>query len=135
MAHYALVNENNVVVQVITGRNEDEIVGGVSDWEAHYSEETGLRALRTSYNTSGGVHYNPETGEPSADQTKAIRYNYAAPGFTYDEANDAFVPARPYESWILNEDKMAYEAPTAMPEDGQPYAWNEATQTWDVIDA
>jgi len=135
MAHYALIDENNVVVQVITGRNENETVDGISDWEAHYSEQTGLRALRTSYNTSGGVHYDPETRQPSADQSKALRYNYAAPGFTYDEANDAFVPVKLFDSWILNQEKMAYEPPTPMPEDGQPYGWNEATEAWEIIGA
>lgn len=123
MAHYALL-ENGVVTQVVTGRNEDEIVDGISDWEAHYSEVTGLTALRTSYNTYGGVH--SEGGTP-------FRKNYAGIGFTYDEARDAFVPPKPYESWVLNEDTCLWEAPVPYPNDGEAYSWNEDLGDWELI--
>ena len=96
MAHYALVNENGVVAQVITGRNEDEIVDGVSDWQAHYSEFTGLTAVRTSYNTYGNEHLTGGT---------PFRYNYAGIGDTYDEDRDAFIPPMPEDGdWVLDED-------------------------------
>ena len=76
MAHYAFLDENNIVTEVIVGRNEDEIVEGISDWEAHYGEFRGQRCVRTSYNNN-------------------IRKNYAGIGYTYDEARDAFIPPKP----------------------------------------
>ena len=129
MAHYALVDENNIVIQVITGRDEDEIVDGIFDWEDFYSKETGLRAIRTSYNTSGGIHRDPETQEPSADQSKAIRYNYAGPGFTYDADRDAFVPPQPFPSWTLDESTCLWEAPVAYPAEGA-HVWDEQAGDW-----
>jgi hypothetical protein len=111
MAHYAWLDEDNNVVFVMPGRNESETLGGVSDWESYYSLETGHQVRRTSYNTRGGVHYNPETGEPSADQSKAFRGNYAGIGFTYDEDLDAFIPPKPSEDAVLNEETYTWELP------------------------
>jgi hypothetical protein len=128
MAHYALMDENNVVTQVITGRGENEIVDGISNWEDHYSEVTGFTVLRTSYNTYGGVHYT--NAEPSKDQTKAFRKNYAGIGYIYDEALDAFIPPQPFESWFLNEDTCLWEAPVPYPTDGAIYTWDEETTSW-----
>jgi hypothetical protein len=88
---------------------------------------------RTSYNTRGGVHYDPVTNEPSADQSKAFRKNYAGVGYTYDETRDAFIPPKPFDSWTLNETSCLWEAPVAMPDDGQQYTWNEETTSWDLI--
>ena len=87
MAHYAFIDENNLVVEVIVGRNEDEVVDGISDWEAHYAEfRPGLRCKRTSYNGN-------------------IRKNYAGIGMTYDAGRDAFIAPRPTEgNWELDED-------------------------------
>ena len=124
MAHYGLL-ENGVVAQVITGRNEDEIVDGISDWEAHYSEVTGLTALRTSFNTIGGVH--TQGGTP-------FRFNYAGIGFTYDEGRDAFIPPKPFESWVLDEDTCLWEAPVAYPEDGEDYTWDEESTSWTLVE-
>jgi hypothetical protein len=99
MAHYAYVNDG-IVTQVIVGPDE----GGETDWEAHFSAKGKGHAVRTSYNTRGGVHYDLETGEPSADQSKAFRFNYAGIGFTYDETRDAFIPPKPAEGeWELDE--------------------------------
>lgn len=106
MAHYALLDENNVVVQVITGRDEGD--EGI-DWENFYSMETGFVCKRTSYWTKGGVH-RTETGEPSHDQSKSFRKNYAGIGFTYDESRDAFIPPSPDPSWILNEESCLWES-------------------------
>lgn len=91
MAHYALLDDNNVVTQVITGRNEDEVVNGISDWEAYYGNFHGQVCKRTSYNTHDGVHYDLVTGEISADQSKVFRGTYAGIGFTYDPVADVFV--------------------------------------------
>lgn len=91
MAHYAFLDDNNIVTEVIAGRHEYETVNGISDWETYYGEFRGQRCVRTSYNTRGGIHYDPETGEPSADQSKAFRGVYAGIGFTYDPDLDVFV--------------------------------------------
>lgn len=102
MAHYAFIDENNIVTQVIVGRDENEIVNGISDWEAYYSSVYGQRCLRTSYNTIAGEHSNG--GIP-------FRKNYAGVGYIYDESRDAFIPPKPFESWIFNEEKCIWEAP------------------------
>ena len=118
MAHYALLDRNNVVVQVITGVDENE---GIYDWELFYTQETRLQAKRTSYNTIGGVHMTG--GAP-------YRKNYAGIGYTYDPQRDAFIPPKPYPSWILNEQTCLWEPPVAMPDDGKLYQWDEATISW-----
>ena len=128
MAHYAFLDNDNIVSQVIVGKNENE-----RDWESYYSAILGQRCKRTSYNTRGGVHYNPETGEPSADQSKALRYNYAGIGFTYDEERDAFIPPKPFESWVLDEDTCLWTAPLPYPEDGQTYTWDEDAGDWVAV--
>jgi len=127
MSHFAKLDENNVVVFVTVGRQEDDGL------EAELTARTGDVYKQTSYNTRGGVHYDPETGLPSEDQTKALRFNYAGIGFTYDEERDAFIPPKPFESWVLNEDTCLWEAPVAYPEDGGVYNWDEETISWDLI--
>ena len=102
MAHYAYLDENNIVTLVVVGKDEGE--DGV-DWEQYYG------AKRTSYNTFAGVHYNTETNERSADQSKAFRKNYAGIGFTYDPIRDAFIPPKPSETAILNENTCLWEEP------------------------
>lgn len=130
MAHYAVLDENNVVVSVFVGKHENETANGVlMNWEDYY------KAKRTSYNTRGGVHHSPETAEPSPDQSKAFRKNFAAIGFQYDAQRDAFIPPKPYPSWILNEQTCLWEAPTANPNDGQRYKWDEDTTSWRVLEA
>lgn len=106
MAHYAFLDENNIVINVIVGKDENE--DGI-DWEEFYG------AKRTSYNTKGGIYYDSQTGEPHVDQSKAFRKNYAGIGYTYDPARDAFIPPKPYPSWILNEDTCLWEAPVPYP--------------------
>ncbi len=116
MAHFAQINENNIVVQVITAGNEYELTG-----EELYTNMTGKVWKRTSYNTHGGIH--TQGGTP-------YRKNYAGIGCTYDEILDAFIPPKPYNSWILNESSCLWEAPILYPEDGNVYVWSEATQEW-----
>jgi hypothetical protein len=108
MAHYAFLDENNVVTEVIVGRNEDEIVDGISDWEAHYGAFRGQRCVRTSYNNK-------------------IRKQYAGIGFTYDEVTDEFVAPQPFPSWSLDENND-WQPPTSMPE-GHFY-WDEDSLSW-----
>jgi hypothetical protein len=127
MAHFARI-KNGVVDFVTVGRDDDE---NREDELAH----DGYIYRRTSYNTRGGVHYGSD-GQPSADQFKAFRKNYAGIGYTYDAERDAFIPPKPFASWVLNEDSCLWNAPVAMPEDagtGEPpkrYSWDEATTSW-----
>lgn len=123
MAHFAKLDQNNVVIFVTVGRDEDD------GKEAELSARTGDVYKQTSYNTRGGVHYGQD-GEPSADQSKAFRKNYAGLGYTYDESRDAFIPQRPYPSWVLDEFSCLWDAPVPYPTDGKRYTWDEATTSW-----
>jgi hypothetical protein len=105
MAHFAKLDENNLVVFVTVGRQEDD---GKED---ELIARTGEIYRQTSFNTRGGVHYDPETGEPSEDQSKAFRGNYAGIGFTYDEWLDAFIPPKPGEDAILDEETFSWVMP------------------------
>ena len=127
MSHFAKLDDNNIVTFVTVGRQEDD------GKEQELYERTSDVYKQTSYNTRGGVHYNPETGEPSADQTKAFRKNYAGIGYTYDEDRDAFIPPKPYDSWVLNENTCLWEAPIPYPEDGEEYTWDEEQGDWTQI--
>ena len=117
MAYYALLDNNNVVVQVIAGKDETD---PQCNWEDLYSHETGLQAKRTSYNTYGGVHQLGGT---------PFRKNYAGIGYTFDAVRDAFIPPKPYPSWTLNEQTCLWEPPVPMPSEGM-YQWDEATTSW-----
>jgi hypothetical protein len=88
--------------------------------------------IQTSYNTSGGVHIDPDTRQP--DDGTPLRYNFAGIGFTYDSERDAFIPPKPFASWLLNQDTCLWGAPIPQPDDDQYYTWNEETQTWDEVD-
>jgi hypothetical protein len=124
MPHFAKLDQNNIVVFVTVGRDEDE------EKEAELSARTGDVYKRTSYNTRGGIHYDPNTGQPSTNQSKAFRKNYAGIGFTYDEFRDAFIPPKPFSSWILNEQTCLWGSPVPMPNDGKIYKWNENNLSW-----
>lgn len=129
MAHYAFLDENYIVTEVITGKEE-----GNFDWEQYYGNLRGQLCKRTSYNTSGGVHYDPATGLPSEDQSHSFRKNYAGIGFTYSPTLDAFIPPQPYPSWLLDEDICFWYAPVPMPNDGRDYRWDESIQNWVPIE-
>lgn len=124
MAHYAFIDDNNIVTQVIVGRDEDDLAEGVTDWEIYYGDVHGQRCLRTSYNTLAGVHVNGGT---------PLRKNYAGVGYSYDEARDAFIPPKPFESWVLDEESCIWEAPIPYPTDGLMYSWNEDAGDWEAI--
>jgi len=125
MAHYAVLNSDNTVTTVFVGR--DDVVDGIDDWETYYAPE-GFTVKQTSYNTYGGVHYTD--GEPSADQSKALRYNYAGISFTYDADRDAFIPPQPFPSWVLDEATSLWVAPIDYPADGGQYVWDETYTDW-----
>ena len=114
MAHYAFLDENNIVTEVITGRDEWEVVDNIKDWERYYGAIRGQECKRTSYNGN-------------------IRKNYAGLGFTYDEDRDAFIAPKPFNSWILDEGTCRWQAPVEYPTDGQPYAWNETALAWEPV--
>ena len=122
MSHFAKLDRNNIVTFVTVGRQEDDGL------EAELTARTGDVYKQTSYNTRGGVHYTD--GVPSEDQRKALRKNYAGIGYSYDPERDAFIPPKPYESWVLNEETCLWDAPTPYPEDGNFYTWDEESQTW-----
>lgn len=121
MAHYAFLDKNNIVTEVIVGKDEGE--DGV-DWEQHYGNFRGQVCKRTSYNTVGGVHQSGGT---------PFRKNYAGIGYIYDAERDAFIPPQPFPSWLLNEQSCCWEPPVAPPENGDVYEWDEETQSWENI--
>jgi hypothetical protein len=120
MAHFAEVDENNIVLRVLVVDDSQE-----SNGQNFLANTLGLGGtwIKTSYNTIGGVHRNGGT---------PLRKNYAGIGFTYDSERDAFIAPKPYPSWVLNETSCVYEAPVARPTEGQ-YTWNEETTSWDLI--
>jgi hypothetical protein len=125
MGHYAFIDENNIVVEVITGKDENEIVDGISDWELHYEQyRPGLRCKRTSYNTLAGQHNNGGT---------AFRKNYAGIGYTYDEQRDAFIPPQQFSKWVLNEETCCWESPIPYPDDELIYVWNDNQGEWEEL--
>ena len=112
MAHFAQIDENNTVIQVIVAEQDvidTGLFGNPSSW------------IQTSYNTHSGEH--SQAGTP-------LRKNYAGIGYTYDVARDAFIAPQPYASWMLDEDTCLWAAPTSMPTDGKIYNWDEATTSW-----
>jgi len=105
MSHFAKIDSNNIVQEVIVAEQDFINSGAVGD---------SFLWIQTSYN-------------------KNFRKNFAGIGYTYDKTRDAFIPPQPYPSWILNEDTCLWECPVAYPDDGNVYNWNEETQTWDEV--
>tara|TARA_Y100000310_G_C20251857_1_gene609470 strand:+ start:218 stop:613 length:396 start_codon:yes stop_codon:yes gene_type:complete len=131
MAHFAEINDSNIVTRVLVISNDD-----IQDKDGNESEEIGIAFLeklwgglnwkQTSYNTSGGNHSSGGT---------PLRKNYAGVGYTYSESRDAFIPPKPYDSWTLNESTCQWEAPEPYPDDGKTYNWNEDTTSWDEFNS
>ena len=116
MAHYAFLDENNIVTEVIVGKDE-----GNFDWEQQYGSFRGQACKRTSFNTHGGVH--KLGGTP-------FRKNYASIGYTYDPQRDAFIPPKPFPSWTMSEETCLWNSPVPYPTDDKQYTWDEATTSW-----
>ena len=116
MAHYAKVLDG-IVLQVIVAE---------ADFFKTFVDTEPGRWIQTSYNTRGGVHYEPNSNTPSSDQSKALRKNYAGIGFVYDSDKDAFYEPQPYASWKLNNTTCIWEPPIALPNDGNGYYWDES---------
>ena len=136
MAHFAKLDQDNIVITVNVVHNNELLVDGVEN------EQQGIDFLnnffntndnwkQTSYNTLGGVHYAPNSNTP--DDGFPLRKNYAGKGDTYDEAKDAFIAPKPFASWTLNDDTCCWEAPVAYPDDGKSYGWNEETISWEIM--
>ena len=122
MSHFAKVVDG-IVSQVIVAEPEffDTFVdSSPGEW------------VQTSYNTRGGVHYGPD-GQP--DGGEALRKNYAGIGFSFDRTRDAFIPPKPFPSWVLDEDSCLWESPVPYPNDGEMYTWDEATGDWVLVEA
>jgi hypothetical protein len=126
MAHYAKVKDN-IVTRVIVAEAEF--------FETFIDSSPGTW-IQTSYNTRGGIHYESNSNTPSQDQSKALRKNYAGVGYTYDNIKDAFIPPKPFNSWLLNETTCLWEAPVVKPttelESNQYYSWNESITNWEI---
>jgi hypothetical protein len=113
MAHYAFLDENNIVTEVIVGKDEDELLDGLTP-EEWYGNFRGQRCIRTSYNNN-------------------IRKNFAGIGYIYDEDLDAFIPPKPYESWTVDEELCNWVPPVACPSEqvtDYKYVWDEASLSW-----
>jgi hypothetical protein len=108
MAHYAFLNSDNVVTEIIVGKDETDTS---QDWEQFYGEIRNQVCKRTSYNNN-------------------IRKNYAGIGYTYDAERDAFIPPKPYASWILDETTCQWASPIPYPNDENRYGWDEFTLSW-----
>jgi hypothetical protein len=130
MASFAKIGLNNKVIEVLSVVNEvlhdsngiEQEVNGID----FLTKLTGYPVWKqTSYNTIGGVHNNGGT---------PLRKNHAGIGYTYDETRDAFIPKKPFNSWILNETTCLWNSPVAYPQDENKYTWNESTLTWDIVE-
>ena len=129
MASFAKIGLNSKVIQVVSVHDNELLDSNGVEQEnigIQFLESTTGWALwkKTSYNTYAGEH--KLGGTP-------LRKNHASIGYTYDEDRDAFIPKKPYDSWILNEETCRWEAPVVRPDDGQNYDWNEEDQQWDLI--
>jgi len=125
MAHWAELDENNVVTRVLVGDNNDPAGDEGYQW---LLDNLGGTWVKTSYNSIGGKRRNPETEEMTEEA--GFRKNYAGIGYTFDAGHDAFIPPKPFNSWNLNEDTCLWEAPTPYPADGKTYRWDEDITAW-----
>jgi hypothetical protein len=121
MAHYAQIDGDNIVQQVLVVEQDVVDTGKLGDPS---------KWIQTSYNTHGGKYYDPKTQEE--DSGTPLRKNFAGKGYTYDSDRDAFISPKPFPSWILNEDRCQWEAPIPMPTDSPYYSWDEDNVTWKV---
>ena len=116
MSSYAKIN-NGIVEKVIVAEAE---------FFDTFVDDTPGTWIQTSYNTRGGVHYEPDSNTPSSDQSKALRKNHAGIGYTYDETKDAFIPPQQFSSWTLNNTTCLWDPPIPKPSDGKTYRWDES---------
>ena len=122
MAHFAKVLDGKVINIIVA---EQDYIDNMIDTSAG-------KWIQTSYNTHGGIHYEPNSQTPREDQSSALRYNYAGIGYLYDAEADAFYEPQPYPSWVLNTSTYMWNAPVTYPTDNKKYNWNEETTSWDL---
>tara|TARA_B100000900_G_scaffold389164_1_gene381841 strand:+ start:440 stop:814 length:375 start_codon:yes stop_codon:yes gene_type:complete len=120
MAHYAKVTDGKVT----------RVIVAEAEFFKTFVDDSPGNWIQTSYNTRGGIHYQPNSDTPSSDQSKALRKNYAGIGWTYDSEKDAFYEPQPYASWTLNTTTCLWEPPIAKPTDGKSYRWDETSKSW-----
>jgi hypothetical protein len=127
MGHYAKVVDGTV----------STVITATADFFTTFVDSSPGTWIKTSYNTRGGIHYEPNVNPPvpSADQSKAIRANYAGIGYTYDATNDVFYAPQPYPSWTISAPTWQWQPPVPYPDDGKIYIWNEATLSWVEVPA
>src|SRR5210317_443632 len=125
MAHFAKIGKGNIVerVEVVSNDIATTEQAGVEFLQNLYKDRAVWK--KTSYNTIGGVHLTGGT---------PFRKNFAGIGWKYDQTRDAFIPPKPFNSWILNETTCLWNPPVAYPTDGQRYIWDETNQSWDLVD-
>lgn len=121
MAHFAELNEYNIVTRVIVVHNNELL-----DENGNESEQKGIQFCKD--------HYGQDTKWIQTSYNGSFRNHYAGTGYRYDETKDVFITPQPFPSWLLNSDTLQWEAPVSMPNDGQSYYWNEDTRKWDVIE-
>jgi len=122
MGHYAKVLDGKVT----------QVIVAEADFFNTFVDSSPGTWIKTSYNTRGGIHYEPNSNppEPSPDQSKSLRANYAGIGYTYDQVNDVFYASQPYPSWTISGPAWQWQPPVPYPTDGKNYTWDEATQSW-----
>jgi hypothetical protein len=130
MSHWAEIDNDNKVIRVLVGDNNDPNGDEGYQW---LIDNLGGAWVKTSYNAIGGKKRNPETGE--IIEESGFRKNYAGIGYTYDLIRDAFIPPKPYNSWILNEDTCLWEAPTPYPSGDGIYQWVEDDLNWQLVES
>ena len=125
MSHFAKVVDNKVIKVI---KCSDEVITKIND-------KSPGEWVKTSYNTLGGIYYDPDTNEPTIDQSKSFRKNYAGIGYSYDKDREAFIPPQPYPSWTLDEITCFWKPPVAMPSDDKRYFWDEGSTSWKEVAA
>jgi len=155
MAHFTKISDTSKILAVLTLDNKDMLnADGVEEesvGQKYLEKHNNWPAqmwIQTSYNTRGGKHYDNKTGELSADQSKALRGNYAGLSYIWDEDNNLFYPKKPHASWVLNTTDAQWHSPIGdapvltseqqSQNEADPrrwgYTWNEANQSWDLTD-
>tara|TARA_B100000900_G_C20558950_1_gene708028 strand:+ start:1375 stop:1743 length:369 start_codon:yes stop_codon:yes gene_type:complete len=121
MAHYAKINQGLV----------EKVIVAEAEFFNTFVDSTPGEWIQTSYNTRGGVHYQPNSNTPSDDQSKALRKNFAGVGYHYD--GTGFYAPQPFPSWTFNNTTYEWECSVTYPDDGKDYEWNESTKQWDLV--
>jgi hypothetical protein len=123
------ISRHNIMghfAKVVDGKVTDVIVAEPEFFETFVDSSPG-EWIQTSYNTRGGKHYGPD-GRPDGED--GLRKNYAGIGFAYDKERDAFIPPKPFSTWVFNEETCLWDPPIPYPKDGGSYVWDDATATW-----